>query len=47
MVSDLPGTTRDAIDVSLAVGAEHFVFVDTAGIRRPVDAIGWRNAALR
>ena len=48
VVSDLPGTTRDAIDVSLTVGAEHFVFVDTAGIRRPGrrDRLAERGSAL-
>lgn len=34
IVADLPGTTRDAIDVPLEVGDRRYVFVDTAGIRR-------------
>ena len=48
VVSDLPGTTRDAIDVGLVVGDEHFVFVDTAGMRRPGrrDRLAERGSAL-
>jgi GTP-binding protein len=44
----VPGTTRDAIDVTLAVGDERFVFVDTAGIRRPGrrDRLAERGSAL-
>src|SRR5581483_8280432 len=34
IVSDMPGTTRDAIDTVLRRGGETFVLVDTAGIRR-------------
>ncbi|HEY8462822.1 MAG TPA: ribosome biogenesis GTPase Der [Bacillota bacterium] len=34
IVSDLPGTTRDAIDTPVTVGATHYLLVDTAGIRR-------------
>jgi len=34
LVSDLPGTTRDAVDVTFRVGEEHYVLVDTPGIRR-------------
>lgn len=34
IVSDISGTTRDAIDVSLTVGDDTFVLVDTAGIRK-------------
>lgn len=38
MVSDVPGTTRDSIDVPFVVGkgeqARHYVLVDTAGMRR-------------
>lgn len=35
MVSDLPGTTRDAIDTLLTWHKRTFRIVDTAGIRRP------------
>jgi GTPase len=34
LVSDVPGTTRDAIDTVLRRGDDTFVLVDTAGIRR-------------
>jgi GTP-binding protein len=34
LVSDAPGTTRDAIDTVLRRGEETFVLVDTAGLRR-------------
>jgi GTP-binding protein len=34
LVSDLPGTTRDAIDTLVTVGERRYVFTDTAGIRR-------------
>jgi GTPase len=34
IVSDLPGTTRDAIDTVLRRGETTFVLVDTAGLRR-------------
>jgi GTP-binding protein len=34
IVSEVPGTTRDAIDTVLRRGSETFVLVDTAGIRR-------------
>lgn len=34
IVSDEPGTTRDAIDVSLQYGESSMVLVDTAGVRR-------------
>jgi GTP-binding protein len=35
LVSDMPGTTRDAIDVPLTWHRRHFRIVDTAGMRRP------------
>src|SRR3954468_1731005 len=35
LVSDLPGTTRDAIDSPLVWHRRHFRIVDTAGMRRP------------
>ena len=35
MVSDVPGTTRDAVDTLLLWHKKRFRIVDTAGIRRP------------
>jgi GTPase len=34
IVSELPGTTRDAVDISYERNGERFLFIDTAGIRR-------------
>lgn len=34
IVSSIPGTTRDSIDVSIQRDGEDYTFVDTAGIRR-------------
>jgi GTPase len=34
IVSEIPGTTRDAIDTLLRRGERDFVFIDTAGLRR-------------
>jgi GTP-binding protein len=34
IVSGLPGTTRDAIDISYRRDGQEFLFIDTAGIRR-------------
>lgn len=34
IVSDIPGTTRDAIDTYTEIGDDKYVFIDTAGIRR-------------
>jgi GTP-binding protein len=34
IVSDVPGTTRDAIDAEVVVDGEPMVLIDTAGIRR-------------
>jgi GTP-binding protein len=34
IVSDIPGTTRDAIDTQLAWGRSTVVLIDTAGVRR-------------
>jgi GTP-binding protein len=33
IVSSLPGTTRDAVDIAYQRGSERFVLIDTAGIR--------------
>jgi GTP-binding protein len=34
IVSDVPGTTRDAIDTYIEQGDDKFIFIDTAGIRK-------------
>lgn len=34
IVSDIPGTTRDAIDTRVENDFGHYIFIDTAGIRR-------------
>ncbi len=34
IVSDIPGTTRDSVDSHMNYKNEHFVLIDTAGIRR-------------
>lgn len=34
IVSPIPGTTRDSIDISLTYGEDIYTFIDTAGIRR-------------
>ena len=34
IVSDIPGTTRDAIDTYVSVDGDEYMFIDTAGIRR-------------
>ncbi|MFZ5686744.1 MAG: ribosome biogenesis GTPase Der [Bacillota bacterium] len=34
IVSDMPGTTRDAIDTYISVEGQKFILVDTAGMRR-------------
>ncbi len=34
LVSDIPGTTRDAIDIELTVGDRIICLIDTAGLRR-------------
>src|SRR5207248_6481371 len=34
IVSELPGTTRDSVDISCERNGQQFLFIDTAGIRR-------------
>ncbi len=34
IVSDIAGTTRDAVDTEIAYGDREYVFIDTAGLRR-------------
>ncbi|NLP46148.1 MAG: ribosome biogenesis GTPase Der [Epulopiscium sp.] len=34
IVSDIPGTTRDAIDTPITFNGEPYIFIDTAGLRR-------------
>lgn len=34
IVSDIPGTTRDAVDTVIDHGDDRYVFIDTAGLRR-------------
>ena len=34
ITSDVPGTTRDAVDIECTRGGDRFIFIDTAGIRR-------------
>jgi len=34
IVSEIPGTTRDAVDTAVDVGESHFLFIDTAGLKK-------------
>ena len=34
IVSDIAGTTRDAIDTNVVYKGQEYVFIDTAGLRR-------------
>jgi len=48
IVSSVPGTTRDAVDTLITWGAQTFVLVDTAGVRRKtrIDVrLEWRSIA--
>ncbi len=39
IVSEIPGTTRDAIEDTISLGGMGFRFIDTAGLRESIDAI--------
>jgi len=49
IVDEAPGTTRDAIDTPFTRGEEHFLLVDTAGLRRKarIDQALERYGAMR
>jgi tRNA modification GTPase len=50
IVSAIPGTTRDAIEVHLDIGGFAFVLIDTAGLREtadPVESIGVARTRAR
>lgn len=34
IVSDIPGTTRDAVDTPFSRGEDHYIIIDTAGLRK-------------
>lgn len=34
LVSDIAGTTRDAVDTAIVRGGQEYIFIDTAGLRR-------------
>jgi GTPase len=46
MVSDMPGTTRDAIDTMLTWHTRQYRIVDTAGIRRPGKVAGGHQVEM-
>ncbi len=48
IVSEVPGTTRDAVDVLFERGGENFIAIDSAGLRKPskvADAIEFFSEA--
>jgi tRNA modification GTPase len=50
IVTDIPGTTRDPIEVALDLGGVPVILVDTAGVREtqdPIEAEGVRRALAR
>jgi len=47
IVADMPGTTRDAIDVRFEYGGRSFILIDTAGLRRKADGDVEYYASLR
>ncbi len=36
IVSDIAGTTRDAVDINVAIDGDSYTFIDTAGLKRKV-----------
>src|SRR5206468_1747142 len=49
IVTEVPGTTRDHIEVPLSLGGVPILLIDTAGLREaadPVEAIGVQRAAV-
>ena len=49
IVSEIPGTTRDAIEDEMVFGGINFRFIDTAGLRetKDVDRSDWCRAHAR
>ena len=47
IVADVPGTTRDTIDVRFEYGGRSFILIDTAGLRRKADGDVEYYASLR
>jgi GTPase len=47
IVADVPGTTRDTIDVRFEYGGRSFVLIDTAGLRRKAEGDVEYYASLR
>jgi len=47
IVSDVPGTTRDSVDVEFNYAGQRFVLVDTAGIRKRPDTAIEEYAMMR
>lgn len=51
IVSDVAGTTRDAIEIPVALGGIPFLFIDTAGVRddsdEPIEKIGIERARVQ
>lgn len=46
IVSDIAGTTRDAIDIHLDIGGYPVIFTDTAGLRETTEAIEQKGIEL-
>ncbi len=49
IVSDVPGTTRDAVDTPFIADGKKYIFIDTAGIRRKsrIDGVIEKYSVLR